>query len=269
MEMNQATEPSPTVSIGLAVYNGENYLEVAIESMLAQTYRDFELIICDNASTDRTEEISRRFAAADSRVRYHRNETNIGGARNQQLTVELSKGRYIRFAAHDDLIAPTLLEECVAELERRPDVVICFPGTIVIDPEGKEVSEYQSDRGTAATPSQRFAELAFRDHNCDAIYGVIRGDVLRTTQPMGNFIDADKVFLCDLAMRGRFHAIHRPLFYKRFHPKNYVANWRDRMAWYNPDRKGKASFPNWLELHSFASVVPTAKIAIGERLRCA
>ena len=71
---------------------------------------------------------------------------------------------------------------------------------------------------------------------------------------MGNFIDADKVFLCGLAMRGRFLAIPRPLFYKRYHPKNYVANWRDRMAWYNPDRKGKPSFPNWLELRGFLRV---------------
>ena len=88
-----------------------------------------------------------RFAAADSRVRYHRNETNIGGARNQKLTVDLSTGRYVRLAAHDDLVAPTLLEECVAELERRPDIVICYPGTVVIDPDGKEVSEYQVDPG--------------------------------------------------------------------------------------------------------------------------
>ena len=269
MEINEAKAHSPAVSIGLAVYNGENYLEGAIEAILAQTYPDFELIICDNASTDRTEEISRRFAAADKRVRYHRNETNIGGARNQKLTVDLSKGRYVRLAAHDDLVAPTLLEECVAELERRPDIVICYPGTVVIDPDGKEVSEYQSTRGTADTPSKRFAELAFRDHNCDAIYGVMRGDVLRTSEPMGNFIDADKVFLCGLAMRGRFHAIPRPLFYKRYHPKNYVANWRDRMAWYNPDRKGKPSFPNWLELRGFLRVLATAKIGMGERMRCA
>ena len=259
----------PMVSVGLPVFNGENYLAEAVESILAQTFTDFELIICDNASTDRTEEIARGFAAADDRVRYHRNESNIGGSRNQTLTLELSRGRYIRFAAHDDRIAPTFLEECVELLERRPDVVICFSGTVVIDPEGRRESEYTSRRGTAATPSARFAELAFRDHNCDAIYGVMRGDVVRNTPPMGNFIDADKVYLCDLAMRGPFYTIPEPLFYKRFHPKNWVGNWRDRMAWFNPDKKGKLSFPNWLELKSFVRVVATADISARERAKCA
>ena len=116
---------------------------------------------------------------------------------------------------------------------------------------------------------QRFAELAFRVHNCDAIYGVMRTDVLRRANPLGNYIDADKVFLCGLAMQGRFHAIDRPLFHKRFHPKNHVADWRDRMAWFNPDKKGKPSLPNWLELRDFVDVVARAKIPLRERLLCA
>jgi glycosyltransferase involved in cell wall biosynthesis len=267
-KMSETDEHVPIVSIGLPVFNGENYLREAIESILAQTFHDFELVISDNASTDRTEEIARHFADVDSRVRYHRNETNIGGARNQNQTVELARGRYFRLSAHDDLIAPTFLEECVAELERQPGIVICYPGTIVIDADGKEVAEYQAERGTAARSGDRFAELAFRTHNCDAVYGVVRSAVIKSTVPMGNFIDADKVFLCDLAMRGPFYALEKPLFYKRFHAKNYVADWRDRMAWYNPDRKGRPSFPNWLELRGFIRVVVTAKIEPWDRLKC-
>ena len=70
--MDKHVEGVPTVSICLPVYNGENYLAIAIELMLAQTFADFELIICDNASTDRTEAICRRFAANDARLRYSR-----------------------------------------------------------------------------------------------------------------------------------------------------------------------------------------------------
>lgn len=268
-EPMESEEAIPTVSVGLPVFNGENYLAEAVESILSQTFRDFELIICDNASTDDTEEIARRFAARDNRVRYHRNATNIGGARNQKLAVDLSRGRYVRLAAHDDLIAPTFLEECVQELENRPDVIICFSGTIVIDKDGNRAGAYQSTRGTANRPSKRFAELAFRVHNCDAIYGVMRTDVLRQAKPLSNYIDADKVFLSGLAMQGRFHAIDRPLFYKRFHPKNYVADWRDRMAWFNPDKKGKPSLPNWLELRDFVGMVARAKIPLRERILCA
>jgi glycosyltransferase involved in cell wall biosynthesis len=266
--MDEDLGAAPTVSICLPVFNGENYLSEAVESMLAQTFGDFELVITDNASTDRTEEICRKFAAADSRVKYHRNEKNVGGARNQAIAVELACGRLVRLSAHDDKMAPTHLEECVAVLEQRPDAVIVFTSTVVLDEVGAVVSDYRSTRGTGETPSKRFRELIFRDHNCDAIYGVIRGDVLRRVRPMENFIDGDKVFLCRLAFHGPFVSIDRPLFYKRYHPKNYVANWRDRMAWYNPEAKGKASFPNWLELRSFTNAVINAPISRRERTRC-
>jgi glycosyltransferase involved in cell wall biosynthesis len=266
--MDTHVEAVPAVSICLPVFNGENYVATAIESMLAQTFADFELVITDNASTDRTEEICRKFADADPRVRYHRNERNVGGARNQAIAVQLSRGRYVRLSAHDDKMAPTHLQECVALLEARPDAVIAFTGTVVIDEVGAEVIRYRSMRGTADTPSRRFRELIFRDHNCDAIYGVIRGDVVRRVRPMENFIDGDKVFLCRLAFYGPFVSIDRPLFYKRFHPKNWVGNWRDRMAWYNPDAKGKATFPNWLELFSYSNAVVTSPIPPLERLRC-
>jgi glycosyltransferase involved in cell wall biosynthesis len=266
--METRAETAPAVSICLPVYNGENYVAEAIESMLAQTFVDFELIIADNASTDGTEEICRTFAEADPRVRYHRNDRNVGGARNQALAIKLSRGRYVRLSAHDDKIAPTHLGECVAVLEGRPDAVIAFTRTVVIDKVGAEEYQYRSTRGTADTPSRRFRELIFRNHNCDAVYGVIRGDVLRGTRPMENFIDGDKVFLCRLAFQGPFVSIDLPLFYKRFHPKNWVGNWRDRMAWYNPDAKGKATFPNWLELFSICNAVVTAPIPLLERLRC-
>jgi glycosyltransferase involved in cell wall biosynthesis len=262
-------QQTPTVSIGLPVFNAENYLREALDSILAQTFDDFELVVCDNASTDRTVDIVQEYVARDPRVRYFRNDTNIGGARNQARVAELSRGRYLRFAAHDDRVAPTLLEECVRELERQPDAVICYPATIVIEADGTESGIYRATRGTAATTSQRFRELAFRTHNCDAAYGVMRREVVQSVRPMGDFIDADKPWLCDLAMRGRFLSIDRPLFYKRYHPKNYVANWRDRMAWYRPERKGKPSFPNWLELQAFVRVVITAKIPRSQRLRCA
>jgi glycosyltransferase involved in cell wall biosynthesis len=261
-------EAVPVVSICLPVYNGENYVAGAIESMLAQTFADFELIITDNASTDRTEEICRKFADADPRVRYHRNERNVGGARNQAIAVQLSRGRYVRLSAHDDKIAPTHLEECLAVLKERPDVVIAFTTTVEIDEVGAVIRHYRNTRGTADAASRRFRELIFRDQDVASFYGVIRGDVLRSLPPMENFTNADRVFLCRLAFRGPFMSIDRPLFYKRYHPKNYYLNWRDRMAWFNPDAKGKAALPNWLELFSISNAVVTAPIPLLERLRC-
>jgi glycosyltransferase involved in cell wall biosynthesis len=266
--MDTHVEAVPAVSICLPVYNGENYLAVAVESMLAQTFADFELIISDNASTDRTEEICRKFADADPRVRYHRNERNVGGANNQAIAVQLSRGRYVRLAAHDDKVAPAHLEECVAVLEERPGAVIAFTRTVLIDEVGAEIEQYCFKHGTADTPSRRFRELIMRRHHCDPVYGVIRGDVLRGVPPMENFTESDKVFLCRLAFHGPFVSIDRPLFYKRSHPKNWYLDWRDRMAWFNPDAKGKAAFPFWLELFSLSNAIVTAPIPLIERLRC-
>src|SRR5688572_10868700 len=99
-------EKNPRVSIGLPVYNGENYLAEAIDSILAQTFEDFELIISDNASTDRTQEICEAYAAKDGRIRYYRSEVNKGSAWNFNRVFELARGEYFKWAAHDDYIAP-------------------------------------------------------------------------------------------------------------------------------------------------------------------
>src|ERR1051326_2036095 len=107
----------PRVSIGLPVYNGQQFLEEAINSLLAQTYSDFELIISDNASTDATEQICRAHAAADPRIRYYRNDKNRGPVWNLNRVFELARGELFKWAAHDDVCAPTLVERCVEVLE--------------------------------------------------------------------------------------------------------------------------------------------------------
>ena len=113
--MTQAT--STKLTIGLPVYNGDNFLEECLESILAQTFRDFKLIISDNASTDRTESICRRFAENDPRVKYYRNEKNIGAAPNFNRVFELSNTEYFKWIAHDDVHKPDFVEQCVHILE--------------------------------------------------------------------------------------------------------------------------------------------------------
>jgi len=119
----------PKVSIGLPVYNGENYLRNALESILDQTFRDFEVIISDNASTDRTGEICREYAAKDPRIRYCRNDRNLGAAGNFNRAFELSSGEYFKWAAHDDVIERDFLSSCVSVLDEDPSVVACFAMT--------------------------------------------------------------------------------------------------------------------------------------------
>jgi Glycosyltransferases involved in cell wall biogenesis len=129
----------PKVSIGLPVFNGEKYLREAIDSILAQTFTDFELIISDNASTDRTEEICKEYEAKDPRVRYYRNELNLGAAPNYNRLVELSRGEYFKWACHDDLCAPEFLEKCVEILEQNSPIILCYTRTLIIDENGKPI----------------------------------------------------------------------------------------------------------------------------------
>ena len=84
----------PRIAIGMPVYNGEKYIESAISSILAQTYTDFDFIISDNASTDRTQEICLTYAARDNRIRYHRNEVNLGAAPNYNRVFQLSSNEF-------------------------------------------------------------------------------------------------------------------------------------------------------------------------------
>src|ERR1700690_2651657 len=107
------TNHKPRVSIGLPVYNGEKYLAAAIDSLLAQTYADFELIISDNASTDRTAKICQEYAELDRRIRYYRQPKNCGIAGNFTRTLELARGEFFQWHAHDDICGPTLLARSV------------------------------------------------------------------------------------------------------------------------------------------------------------
>src|SRR4051794_27763407 len=135
-------EHKPRVSIGMPVRNGAKYIRQAIDSILAQTFTDWELIVCDNASTDSTEQIVREYAARDSRIRYHRNPRDIGPAANHNIGFEMSRGEYFRWHAHDDMIAPTYLEKCVAALDADPTIAVAHTQTRIVDDKNEFLEDY-------------------------------------------------------------------------------------------------------------------------------
>lgn len=258
----------PLVSIGLAVRNGALYLAQALDSILAQTFKDFEIIISDNASTDATEDICRLYAQKDDRIRYSRNPQNIGGANNENRTVQLARGKYFRWAAHDDVLAPELLEKCVLVMERHPEIVLCYSSVVEIDQLGREICVTTHTRGTSPTPHQRMRELMYRDHACEMIYGLIRTDVLRSTRLQQNYTDSDRTLLCELALRGPFCELPEPLFYKRYHPANVYVDFRERMAWFNPNIGGTITFPNWLQFVDMYGTVARVDLPPKEKALC-
>lgn len=258
--MNIAAPKNPTVTIGLPVFNGEDYLEGTIESLLSQTFEDFELIISDNASTDATQAICERFAAEDPRVRYDRLPENVGAAPNYNRLVPMARGKYFKWAAHDDRCMPAFLERCVAVLERDPSVVLAYPTTSVIDADGAEMRIYRDGLGLgAAKPADRLAR--YLDVNflgvrgmCNPIFGLIRTDELRRTRLIQDFVASDRSLLGHLALLGRFVEMEETLFERRIHLNTSTmayAGLNDRKKWFNPKAKtGKSSRDNHLALRA-------------------
>lgn len=214
----------PLVSIGMPLYNAERYLRLALDSLLAQTYANFELIISDNASTDTTQEICLEYAARDSRIRYFRNEVNIGAPGNFDRLLELSSGKYFMWSAHDDLRAPTYTSECVAALERNPSAVCCFTPVIFIDEDGKVVERgYEQGHPAFGSPQhnrrQRVRYL-LAHAGWYSFYGLMRTEALKKTSPLQNLLGLDMVLLLELSLMGPIIKLPEPLFFYRIFPNS-------------------------------------------------
>jgi glycosyltransferase involved in cell wall biosynthesis len=236
----------PKISIGLPVYNGEKYLRFTLNSILQQSYTDFELIICDNASTDATQEICREFAAKDLRIRYYRNEKNIGAAGNYNRAFELGRGEFFKWASHDDEFHPSLLESCLKVFEQSPSsTVLVFSKAAIIDETGS-VTDLSRDTINSSTnrPFVRLGSLIFNAHYAHPLWGLIRSDVLRRTRLIGNF-EADHILLAELALLGSCIEIPEVLYWERRHIGSAInANRTSQqlLAWYNPNAKHSRTF---------------------------
>lgn len=122
--MSLVSSDQPTISVCIPVFNGQNYLEEALRSVLAQSYKDFEVIIIDNFSTDKTKQIAQKYVRKDKRVHYMCNAQNIGLVRNWNKALLLARGEYIKVLCHDDILYPDHLAEFIQVLIKNPDVVL-------------------------------------------------------------------------------------------------------------------------------------------------
>ena len=132
----------PMVSVILPTYNRESYLAESIESVLAQTYTNFELIIVNDCSTDHTAELLEVYRKKDQRIRVIENEINKGAPASRNIAVELAGGKYLAMMDSDDISLPTRFEKQVAFLEKQPQTYVLGSSAIVIDPQGKAMGEW-------------------------------------------------------------------------------------------------------------------------------
>lgn len=239
----------PRVSIGLPVYNGENYMAAAIEGVLGQTFSDLELIIADDASTDRTADICRDYASRDPRVRYLRNERNRGAAPNYNNLVSQSRGEYFKWIAHDDVIVPDYLARTVEALDRQPDAVIAHSQIRMIDQDDAELTVYDNalPLTTGARASERFAGVVLDRYAHHAFFGLLRAEALRKTRLHRSYAGGDRALVVALALLGPFVHIPEPLYWQRHHPDRYYVkvSARERAGWHDRENTMVVASPLW------------------------
>lgn len=240
-----------SVSIGLPVYQAERYLPEALDSVLRQSYEDFELVISDNASSDGTEEICRGYAARDGRIRYSRTAVNRGIAWNFNQVVHLSTGDLFKWMSHDDRWHPQMLELSLGVAsEAPPGVVLWYPKTVFIDEEGRVTGPYD-DRLDLRDPSPavRLEQLLVNLRRCNAVFGLMPRGRLLSTRLMGAYPRADRVLLAELVLRGQFWELPEELFFRRMHPAGSTfanTNAGERRRFWDPSRRGEVfTLPRW------------------------
>lgn len=268
------TNNAKKVSLGMPVYNGERYLEETFDSILAQTYRDFELVISDNGSTDRTQEICESYATKDGRVKYHRNARNIGIAPNFNKVFDLCSGEYFKWTDYDDILAPEFLEKCVQGLERHPSAACCYPKTRLIDDKGDKIKDFDPpENASSAHAHLRFKSMILDpDHIVSQASGLMRASLVGKTVMHGSYPCSDEVFLAHLSLLGDFIELPDRLFYYRIHAKQSTkgvkASERSRVYFFDTSLQGKVVLIKWLYFKDCVTAIHTSPIASSQRIMC-
>jgi glycosyltransferase involved in cell wall biosynthesis len=202
------------VSIGMPLYNAERYLERALEALLVQTFTDFELIISDNASTDKTWELCQDYAAKDARIKLYRNASNLGAIANFAHVLNLASSSYFMWAAHDDFWEPNFIADCVASLEANPDAILCFVRHLAFDDQTGTISPINYPKDVqSAIPWQRLNSLLLCWPLPNVIiYGLFRTDLLKSANALVFEAGApDTLVLMKALLAGTFVMVDRPL----------------------------------------------------------
>ncbi len=263
----------PRVTVGIPVYNGGKYIAETIESLLAQTMGDFELLVCDNASTDGTAEIVNSHAARDPRIRVLRSEENLGAAFNYNECVARARAPLFKWNAADDLCCPRVLEVCVDELDAHPNAVVAYPLTRIIDGAGLELKEYDDRLDMRQdNPAHRFAASIELIGECNAVFGVMRTAVLRRTARIGPYPGSDVVLVTELALYGGFHRLSSATFFRRDHAAASSAAGNRTveytLAFYDPKKPKRKWMRAWRHLCERWRAIRRAPMTAWERWQC-
>lgn len=261
--------PYPRVSFAIPVRNGEPFLNQALDSVCAQEYDDFEVVVCDNASTDGTPDVVRRFSERDPRVRYVRNAEDIGQIENFNRVFELSRGDFIRWMGADDRLEPDYAGKCVSALDARPDAVGVTTQWRYIDDTGQvEFLDVPGPRVDASTPARRLRltlkllqshELLF-----DPIYSLLRRDALARTGMLPVSRWTDRILAVELSLLGPFCHLDDCLSTRRKARESRKL----RLSRYHENLAGELQEHRWMLYREFANIVRRAPLAGRQKCSC-
>ena len=262
---------SPLITIGLPVYNSERYVRQSLDSLLAQTYSNVVLVISDNASTDGTAQICKEYAAADSRVKYYRNDVNIGNPRNFNRVFELTTTRYLKWSTADDFWGPTFLERALDIMERDSTIALCYPQAVLVDADGANPTNYDDVLHLVQEdPADRFLMLIDRIRLAHQHLGLIRMSHLRQTHLLGTHVGSDINLLAELTLYGKFFELPDRLFFRRFHEDS--GSWKrgdpeHDAKRYHPAGAGRATLRRWRSHLRFFSAVSCSPLPLKSKMR--
>lgn len=213
---------SPRVTVGFTTYNVERFLPEAFDSILAQDFEDYEILVCDNGSTDSTLQICEDYAAKYSQFRVYRNPSNLGVSGSYNRAVGLARGEFYMAAMHDDVCAPTFITQCLRALDDLgPDAVLAFPAAAYMDERRALLGSPADDvELRERAPWRRVFHYASSWNLVCEFNGVIRIDALRRTGLLQPILSSDVKMLHELAALGTFVKVPDVLFFSRIHSKS-------------------------------------------------
>jgi glycosyltransferase involved in cell wall biosynthesis len=261
---------TPLVTIGLPVYNSERFIRQSLDSLLGQTYRDFILIISDNASTDTTAEICQSYAKSDGRIQYHRNAVNIGNPGNFNRVFSLTRTKYLKWSTSDDWWAPTFVERALEVMERDPGIALCYPQAYIVDADGANPQPYDDVLHLMQDdPAERFLKVIDTIALAHQHLGLIRTDALRRTRLLGAFVASDINLLAELTLYGKYFELPERLFYRRYHKTSGSwnrGNKEHEAKYYLAAKRPTIRFTRWRRHIRFFSAALRAPLPPGKKL---
>jgi glycosyltransferase involved in cell wall biosynthesis len=265
----------PLVSIVMPVLNGERFLREALDSLLAQSFSDFELCIADNASTDATAAICLKYAARDSRIIYHRHAENLGVFPNAEWLYRQAKGEFLMLVGDDDVYESDCLARYVERIRDRKDVVLVFSDYGWIDVEGRRSESGLKDFMAAKDGIEQNLDRYIRAPLAlPMMMGLFRTTTAQKALPFPTFGKhyqdfiggRDIGFLWNVLPKGRVDSVRAPLFYYRNKERGYVipTSWgRNRLM-----IKLRVIHVNWIILaqHAIPAIL-AAELSLYQKIR--